>query len=507
MRKTTRLISLVLALLMLLGTGSALAAEAGSLEHVTLEWYVAEGTKRDQEMVFAALNEYFEKTINTTVNFHFVDPTEYSSKVSTIVGSAQEVDIVNCNGQLPYVDYVKKGAFLPIEDMVKEYAPKTYELIPESFWSAMYVDGHMYGIPSYKDSCSIPGIIYNKTLLDALGIDMNQYEYGSVYDIIPVLYDIQAKRAEVFPEDKDLPVMREFPDVENYSPYETINSLAVVNIPGIEAFAGMGSGEKVFNLYATDEYRQYCHQVLTLVEDNIVPFDAWNFDPSRTYTAEGKLAIVNFGSGYITVAKDYGGNNYECALLRGKNTIASTNYLHQAVNCISVTSKNPERAMMVLELVNTDEFVATTLRFGLEGTHYNVGEDGILDFKGTSNENAADRGYYSWYGAQFGSFMHSKVPSGYPVNFTELMKEANDNAISDTNMGFIFDPKPVQNEIAACSSVIGEYEVNLKFGFIDGHDNVDAIVDEFVEKLNASGAEKIIAEAQSQLDTWRAANK
>ena len=36
-------------------------------------------------------------------------------------------------------------------------------------------------------------------------------------------------------------------------------------------------------------------------------------------------------------------------------------------------------------------------------------------------------------------------------------------------------------------------------------DEVNQAVDEFVEKLNANGAEKIVAEVQSQIDAWQAA--
>jgi putative aldouronate transport system substrate-binding protein len=66
-------------------------------------------------------------------------------------------------------------------------------------------------------------------------------------------------------------------------------------------------------------------------------------------------------------------------------------------------------------------------------------------------------------------------------------------------------PRPCK-QIAACDSVIGEYENNLRFGFIP-EDEVDANIDEFLAKLDASGASKIVAEAQTQLDAWRAANK
>ena len=54
--------------------------------------------------------------------------------------------------------------------------------------------------------------------------------------------------------------------------------------------------------------------------------------------------------------------------------------------------------------------------------------------------------------------------------------------------------------------MIEEYDKNLKFGFIP-EEEVDANLDEFLAKLEASGASKIIAEAQAQLDAWRAVNK
>ncbi|MGN0778474.1 MAG: hypothetical protein ACI4MJ_04955, partial [Aristaeellaceae bacterium] len=65
-----KIVSLLLAAVMLLGLVPAMAES--TLEPVTLEWYVAEDSMPDNASVFAALNEYFQKTINTTINFHFV---------------------------------------------------------------------------------------------------------------------------------------------------------------------------------------------------------------------------------------------------------------------------------------------------------------------------------------------------------------------------------------------------------------------------------------------------
>ncbi len=501
MKRYSRIKGLALALVMLISSLAGLVAASAELEHVTLDWYYIADSYPDQEQVWEKLNEYFLEKINATVNFHPIPGSEYGTKMSTYVNAGQTLDILSVSSQLPYVDYSRKEAFIPLEDLLAEYMPATYAMIPQDFWNAMYVDGHIYAVPSYKDSCNIPGIIYNETLLNDIGVDMSAVEWVSMYDLIPVYYEMQAKRNEKYPEDSAIPMVREFADPYFYNQYETINSIAVVNIPGIEAFAGKGAGETVFNLYATDEYRKYCNTIKQLVDDNIMPFDAWNFDTNRTYTSEGKMPILSYGSGYIYVQKDYSSKNFDAALLRNKNTVATTNYLHEAANAISITSKNPERALMLLELVNTDPYVATTIRFGIEGEHYTVQEDGRIDFTGLRNEDPSARGYYQWYGAYLGSFMHSRVPNTYPANFAELMIEANEQAIADTNMGFVFDTTPVQNEIAACSSVVGEYTVNFKFGFVE---NVDEIVDEFVAKLEASGAQKIVDEAQKQLNAWRA---
>ena len=101
--------------------------------------------------------------------------------------------------------------------------------------------------------------------------------------------------------------------------------------------------------------------------------------------------------------------------------------------------------------------------------------------------------------------MKGAIPAGYPANFFELIEQANQSAITDTNMGFIFDAIPVQNEVAACSAVVDEFTLELTFGYIELEDG-DARIDEFVAKMQANGIDKEIAEAQAQLDAFRAAN-
>ena len=509
MKKFTRLLGLALALIMALGVASFAGAE--TLEPVTLEWYVATDQLPDNAMVFDALNAYFKEKINATINFHFVEPSEYSAKVGPILMSGQEVDIINCNSGIGYVDYVKKDAFVPIEELLTEYAPETYAMIPEGLWEAMKVDGHIYGIPSYKDSVVMYAVMINETLGNEIGLDIPE-TVDNYQDMIPILREAFELRNAMHPEyvldGEFVPMTRTFPDLEQWAPYETISSFAVTNIPGIEAYEGMGSGEIVFNKYATQEYRDLCNTIAELVSEGVLHDNPWYWDPDRIYNNDPYAYLVgDIGNGYVTVSKHQYSPNWDTLMVPYAKNIATTNYLQAAVNCVSATSKNPERAVMALELINTDPYVATTLRFGIEGTHWlQSDEENVITFAGTKNADSGSRAHYYWYGANFGALVYSKVPEGYPNNFMDLIKAANESAISDTNLGFIFDPTPVQNEIAACSAVIDEYETGLKWGWI-AVDEVDARIDEFLAKLDASGAAAVIAEAQSQLDAWRAVNK
>ena len=75
MKKLSRILSVLLALVMVLGLTPAMAEEP-----VTLDWYVATGAAPDQQTVFDAINAYLQEKINVTINFHYVDPSEYSAK-------------------------------------------------------------------------------------------------------------------------------------------------------------------------------------------------------------------------------------------------------------------------------------------------------------------------------------------------------------------------------------------------------------------------------------------
>ncbi len=495
----TRILALVMALMMVLGLVPATAEE--ELPFVTLEWYVAEDSMPDNQQVFDALNAYFKEKLNCHVNFHFTAYSEYSQKVGTMHMRGQPLDIVNVNSALPYAEWVKKGAFLPMDEYLTDELKATYEMIPEGLWSAMVIDGHTYAVPSYKDSVDIRTVQINKSMFDELGMEIPA-SVRTGQDMVPLMREAYAKRNELHPEMADRPITRGYWDLDTWAPSEKINEFLAMNVPTYENYEGMGSGEIVFNRYMTAEYRNMCKTVAALVDEGVLMFDVFNFDVDRIYSKDGSYLYDGYGNGWVYCAPDQYGDGFEAALIPYEKNIATTNYLHSAAEAIASTCKDPERAAMVLELINMDPYVATTLRFGVEGVHWTETENGQIHFIGT-NENR--KGHYYWYGAQFGALVNAKMPENQPENFIELLLAANERAVTDTNLGFIFDPTPVQNEVAAVGAVVEEFKTNLQFGYIPS-DEVDAEIDAFIAKMQANGSDKVVAEAQRQLTEWRAAN-
>lgn len=496
-----KILSLVMALCMLFGMTSAVAETAP----VELDWYVLEGPAPGNQMVWDAINEYMIEKINAKINFHYILGEEYNQKMTPMLMSGQKMDIINVNGQLDYVEWAKKGAFVAMDDLL-QYAPETAALVGEDFFNAMRIDGKVYAIPSVKDSVQMYSARFNKTLCAELGVEIPT-EINGYKDLVPFLYAAYEARSanEKFADLKELgvPITRCYPDFEKWVQFEKINSLLGTNVAGIPGIAAAAAdGSEVFSIYQTEEYKEMCRTIGKMRTDGVLynQGDVWYFDGDKVFTPN--YVLNDIGSGWVECAQyqdDPLQKRWETTFVPFKDNVAMTSYLRQAANAISASSEHPVEAMKALELINTDEFVATALRFGLEGTHWTLNEDGTLNTEGTLNENN-DNNFY-WYGAQFGAIVKSKIPASKgTAQFMEKLDAANAKAKAG-NMGFTFNPAPVQNEIAACSAVIDEFNVNLKFGKLE-ESEVEGELQAFSDKLDASGIKVIVEECQRQLDAF-----
>jgi putative aldouronate transport system substrate-binding protein len=162
--------------------------------------------------------------------------------------------------------------------------------------------------------------------------------------------------------------------------------------------------------------------------------------------------------------------------------------------CVPASSRNPERALMFLELLRTDQRYYNYFTYGLEGVHYEITPDNYL--KQLDPDGFAAEGYCSW---GFKSLDYYVPPLGAPPNWDETVAEL--KSLGRDNPFVLFTPNfdPVKNEWAAIINVIQQYRLPLTYGYME---DPEAGLVTLVEKLKEAGADKVLAEMQSQLDAY-----
>ena len=487
---------------------AAPAEEGSALPFVEFDWYLGLNPLPDCQMVNDAVNEYLAPLINAKVNINYWPSADWESKMTIMVSSGDDLGVIGFGSQskLDYVIQSQRGSFYPIEDLLNIYGAGTKALFPQAVWDCMTINGHVYGIPSLKDNCYIISLIYNVEMADELGIDMTQSGYKNFASIEPFYDMVMDKRDEVYgdlQEPLSGGISLEMPYWFAVETFLNDSNLAVCNIDGIMDIAGFDP-ETVFNLYATQEYRDACKAMFRMVDRNILAFDYQG--RSETWNPSGNVFGWP-GWGYTYLPAHLYGDAFTTAMVEPVRVWTDTNNYFSAGTAISANTKNPERCMMLLELVNTDPKLATMMRFGIEGQHYLRTPEGKMTFEGSPrNSDAAQRGYHYWYAAPVGNLLIVEAPEEYSGPDGIMLKKIDDfnkTAKIPNHLGFVFNIDPVSNEIAACTNVILEYRDMLRQGKLGSEAEVDSTIDEFISKLDANGAQKVIDEVQNQIAAWR----
>ena len=502
-------LSLLIALVLCL---TALPFAMAEDEVPVIDWYIGSEPDPDVPLVNEALNEYLVEKIGCKVNITYMSSADWEQKMGTMLSSGQDCGIVGFGSQSKsdYVIESQRGSFYPLDELLEEYGQDTYALFPDAVWDGMRINGKIYGIPSKKDNGYFISLIYNADMVEDLGIDLSNLDYSNFRDLEDLFYETKEARDEKYPEMAEYPIVWSvnlfYPYFFAYETFLNDSYLAVANIDGIMDIAGYDS-DTVFNFYDTDEFEAYCLQRQKLVADGIYLYDYTDKSAMRK-PDHGVCYFV--GWGYTYMQEHLYSEEWTSKMIMSDTIWTETNNYFSAGTAISANCAHPDLAFQVLNLVNTDPYVATMMRFGIEGIHWVRGEDGKMtfDFEGGRNRVVGERGYYYWYNAPVGNLTIVEAPESLvgPNNeMMTVMNELNDACIIPSHLGFVFDVNPVTSEIAACVNVEKEYTYALLRGQFESPEDVEANIAEFREKLHANGVDAIVEEVQRQIDAWEAA--
>lgn len=438
-------------------------------EVVTLKWIaVGSGMPSNYDAWRKNINAYLEDKIGVHIDTEIVSWGDWDNRRNVIVNSGEYFDILFTDmGR--YLSEVQLGAYMDITELVQEKASDLYEYIPEDYWEAVKVDGKIYSVPTYKDSSMTQYIVWDKEMADKYDIDIHQY--NTLDSLTEPLKKIK--------------------EGEGISPF-------VIDQNGVGAiftmYDNMGSELEPFGVRIDDESRT----VVNVLEqedimDELKTLHTWFkegiINPDAPTLGEPPSYRTTFiAQGWPSAAKTTWGPSMgvEAEAVKYAGPVLSNGTVRGSLNAIYSGAKNPEKAVEFLQIVNLDSYVRDAFYYGLEGDNFQYTDDGKVE---KLNEDWTMAGYTQ------GTFFTVTPIAGEIDQWAEV-KELNEQAVGSVLLGFDLDPTNIQNELTNCRAVWNKYRSEL----LTGARNPEELVETITKELKAAGFDKIMEEAQNQID-------
>lgn len=446
----------------------------------------------DLQLIEAAINEIALREINATVKFEAVSLFSTANILALKASSGEQMDLVCLMPGNNYLAaFASSKMIRPIDEEMAAWGQDIVAVLGDSLGSGMF-GGHQYAIPQNKDYLTNGyGYQISKPLADKYGIDI---------DAIDTMEKLEAAFATIKENE---------PDVIVITPEQSGGTIAT-SVMG--KFDNLGTtmvalkveedGKlTVVSSYARDEYLQAAKKVREW-------FDLGYISRDVTATQESGSQMMWGGKAFATAASSLGapmggvgnGTEYRSAMIDGEGLMRNTTDSQMTIWAVPSVSQRPDKAVQFINLAYASDEIGNIFRYGIEGNHHNVREDGAAELANTAGWQN------NWYllGDYDKMMIRTDAIEAAGVThdeFLTLTDEWNARVEISPAYGFIFDPAAVRTEIAACDSVIDEYGKAIGNGTVDP----EVEVPKFVKALEDAGVETIVAEVQRQLDEWVAA--
>jgi putative aldouronate transport system substrate-binding protein len=485
-----------------LGTGEQkAAADTSEFEMIT---YLVIGTKPTNGQFDNALkkvNEIMKKKINAELEWQWAPWDERDTKYHARLESGEPLDLITIGTDwLSSWTHAAQGAFMPLDDLLPNYAPQTFSSIPKEDWLKSTYNGKIVLIPEN---------------------DFTQWvNHGFFYR------GDWAKEAGIKAPITDFPTMgKYFQYVKDHKP-----GVVPWEVPGSNPagyFGYMESNTDMLELPVDTGYLQMFwaksyEEKYTVVSpvftdafvDMAKMMKAWG---DRGYWREDVLDIQKDDGRDKLKAGLSGADQHHTDTFKGERvemdkaqpgseltmfpfSATRKNLLEMPIShggtAVGSHSRHPQRALMAYDLIRNDEQIYRLINYGIEGVSY-VLKDGKLALPPNYDENR-DKFYSNFWGGRVNRFV---LPSEKDWDKISAIYAQYDTYKKPNPYGqFVFDKSKVETEISAMNQIANELGPPIVFGKAG---DPAAAVEMLRSKLKAAGYEKVLAEVQRQMDEYK----
>ncbi len=487
MKKLTTLLAAVLILALISVPGSASAPEPA-----TVSWVIIKSEMRDQQMVTDEVNRLLAEKhpeLNLTLDFRPLDWGTYPDRLNIMFQTGEVFDVAFlCQWYAPYFGpVVGRGDLYPLDELLDQYGQDIKAKVSDpAYFQALSHAGKIYGIPNEQGYAQVKGLTFNADLVDKYNFDYKAVK--NLADIEPFLQTILENEPGI------TPFLPGTGPSDLYPPKEG-------DPEGVNWWLNYASGDNSLACqFESEKHMNYYRFIRDWYNKGFIAKDAaskivWGDEiRTGTYAVMPNFGYVNDG---VKSSADYNFRCYDVPLYT--SSPIRTADIQNGLVSISATSKQPERAMQMINVVWADQQIYNTIIYGVEGFHWNFVDEAQQLIEITAEGKA---GYSEVANYQVAGLVNLYGREDYTRAQMERELASNQTAPASFLMGFAYDASAVETETAACNAIVDEVNPLLNTGTVDP----DTAVPELMKRLNAAGYQTMVKDLQAQIDSWRAAN-
>ncbi len=487
-------------------------ADVDTSEHVVINYMTtgdAPTTGANPEML-EMLNKILTEKANAEINIVWISWTDYLANYNLRIASMDgSIDLIGSSTDwLDAWPNAKRGGFLELsEEMLAKYAPVTFATVPAEHWAVCTYEGNIYFIPEdHYSQWTNHGWAYRLDWAKEAGLQDGVHNWDDLTVYVKYVKETYGKDllavwdsdGTAYPASGYISSFRKWRSIDGIAsgalwggylddPY-TINNIFLDETDLLVAYAKLMKEWDEIGVWPTDvlsntgadnrvEFRQGkvgLEQHHTQTWTGLVSPKA---DTQNTMYLTDEDADVGFF--YWTEPAGY----------------VCRDLVTHGVAAVSAASKNPERTLMVYDLLRNDRDCYDLFNYGIKGRSYDINEEG---YRFTPDSFSSDKDGIStnwWWGRNDDLEIPSAAMNWDAINALYDKYEA--EAVMYPYEAFVFDNTNVQSYINQVNETYTRYMKLICYGQFE---DAEEIVAEFQAALRAAGSDEVTAELQRQID-------
>jgi len=452
-------------------------------DDVTIVWYMQKPTSdmSHQSMVEKAANEKIYKELGIKLKFEFVDSGSWTEKKNTLISSGEEFDIISDLG-ISFINNASKNAYIDLTEYLEKYAPDIMAKVDDFAWDAVKINGKIAAIPNQTFFVPYNSFAIKADLIEKYNIDYQNIR--TIKDLEPVLETIKANEPTLYP----------ICALANTAiPMELSDNYLLTTVAGVMYDK---QNDKFIPEIESEYFLNRAKITYDFYQKGYIPSDAISKTETISEIKSGKYAIF---AGRRSAEKTTNLYGFECVETPATyGTINSSNLIN-SVNAVSRTSKHPEKAVQLLNLIWKDKELLNLLAYGIENVDYEVvsgkGTDEISVLPKSGNEVKWSI-WHNWLGPLWDQWDST-------WNTTESLNEMkilNSQADVSPIVGFYPELSACKTECATITAIQKESSPVFYTGSMP---DFDKYVDSVAKKYKDAGIDKVITVMETQYAEWK----